>query len=269
MADITNFFWTDKVGGVDFVNADDANDIADTIKNIISALAENGALNQLNTSDKTNIVNAINSIVDVGGNIKPSKMGAVSTNKISDGAVTLAKLGQNVISKFNSIENLNAQQTQLIQQLQTAVDSLNTQIEQALNAKIGDLAQLKTTDKSNIVNAINYTFDYVNEVYNELDDTKVDNSRISDSYDPTENDLIPNMAALFKLQTGFLDTVAELYNSIGYLSDLTTQTKSNLVGAVNEVNQNKVDKTSLSHETWTFEFEDGTTEDKEVVLWSE
>lgn len=93
--------------------------------------------------------------------------------------------------------------------------------DEATANKVGDLSQLSTTSKASLVSAIN-------ELVSEdiaLDD-KIDNAvnRIDDNVSGLSDDL-----QSFKTQTN---------NSIGTLSNLDTETKTNLVSAINEVLNN-------------------------------
>ena len=99
---------------------------------INSVLSMIGDLNNLATTDKSSVVNAINEIVNV-----------ISTN----------------IGDLNNL--LTIDKTSIVNAINELVGNIST----IVNA-IGDLTTLKTTDKSSIVAAINEVFDRTNYVYN-------------------------------------------------------------------------------------------------------
>ena len=91
-----------------------------------------GDLADLNTNDKTTVVAAINEV-----NLKQATGGAPDANDINKG---VTKLSDAIDSDLNATDGVTAATPLAVKNV---------------NSKIGDLANLNTTDKSNIVNALN------------------------------------------------------------------------------------------------------------------
>lgn len=91
-----------------------------------------GDLADLNTTDKTTVVAAINEV-----NLKQATGGAPDANDINKG---VTKLSDAIDSDLNATDGVTAATPLAVKNV---------------NSKIGDLANLNTTDKSNIVNALN------------------------------------------------------------------------------------------------------------------
>lgn len=123
----------------------------------------------------------------------------------------------------------------------------------ALDTKVGDLANLTTTDKSSIVNAINDVVSALTTVVNNIGDlaslTTVDQSSIVNAI----NELVTSIASVVALigdlanltttdKSSIVNAINELVSSlsalsgvVGDLSDLTTTDQSSIVNAINEL----------------------------------
>lgn len=89
----------------------------------------------------------------------------------------------------------------------------------ALEDQIGDLDDLTTTDKTNIVNAINELKNAINSI----------NTNIGNLTDLETAD-----------QTSIVNAVNEVVNNIGSLTDLDTTDKTSIVNAINEIKDSAV-----------------------------
>ena len=129
------------------------------------------------------------------------------------------------------------------------VEEVKDEIYTAFNGMIGDLADLTTTDKSNLVSAINEAITNItNEVaaraeadtvlQKNIDDEAtaraeadtVLQKNIDDEYTALQKNIDDEATA-----RGNADT--EIMQTMGALKDLETEAKSNIVAAINEVNQ--------------------------------
>ena len=101
----------------------------------------------------------------------------------------------------------------------------------AINATIGDLDDLTTSDKSSVVNAIN------DEVQARQDADDAINTTIGDLDDLTTSDKSSVVSAINENVQGIANEVQAREDADGDLNDLNTTDKSNLVNAINEVLQ--------------------------------
>lgn len=102
-----------------------------------------GLLSDLDTNDKTNIVNAINEVLS-----SLTSANADINNKIG------------LLSALNTIDK-----TSLVNAINEVLSSL-TSASVDINSKIGVLSELTTDDKTNLVNAINSNMSFTASVYN-------------------------------------------------------------------------------------------------------
>ena len=128
-----------------------------------------------------------------------------------------------------------------------------------VTSEIGEMNQLKTTDKNTMVGAINEIFDRSDEsVIGDLDDLNTTNKNtlvgaINETYaagNNAQDDIdaletaVGDLADLYTTdKSSIVNAINEVAGShsdsrIGNLSDLTTTEKSTVVGAINEVNTN-------------------------------
>ena len=169
-----------------------------------------GHLGDLSTTDKSNLVAAINEVL----------------NTLVTTAGDLADL--NTTDKSNLV---------------AAINEVNTSGGGA-KAMIGDLSDLNTTDKSTVVAAINEVLnDLVTDAGDLADLNTTDKSNLVAAINEVLNTLVTNAGDLATLsttdKTSLVNAINEVHttllNTTGDLADLDTTDKSNLVAAINEV----------------------------------
>lgn len=130
-----------------------------------------GDLNTLTTSDTTNLVNAINSLVtDFGTAITniTNTIGDLSNLTTSDTSSIVNAINSLLSDLSTVIGDLNDLTTSDKTSIVNSINSLVTDLGGAVNTinnTIGDLSDLDTTDKSNLVNAINEVFNAGDKIY--------------------------------------------------------------------------------------------------------
>jgi hypothetical protein len=135
-------------------------------------------------------------------------------------------------------------------------DTSNVSINMDYSTQIGILSNLKTTEKTNLVNAINEVDTNVGPVEN-LTTTNKTNATVA------INELHSEHGTLSSLKTEkkdtFVNAINEIHDDLGTVSSLTTTNKSNAVVAINELKgrldtadtnitnlqNNKADKTNV------------------------
>lgn len=169
-----------------------------------------GDISDLETTDKTDLVAAVNEVKsEADTNITHiGNVENLSTTSKSD-----------LVSAINEVDSHADANATAIDNLETAVDAVDDKA--ATNADaIGTLSNLTTDAKGNLVAAIN-------EV-----DAHADANAQAISNLETEVDAVDDKA----------DTNAD---AIGTLSNLTTEAKTNLVAAVNEVDASLIERTQI------------------------
>lgn len=135
--------------------------------------------------------------------------------ELEDGSVNIAKLADDVKLKLSLIDGLKTNQDNI----QHEIEGINNVIEEKVGENIGDLTTLTTSDQSNLVNAIN-------EVKYNLDNI--------DLTPYATNEKVDN------INSTLTDNINNVNNTIGDASTLQTNTKDNIVSAINEVFQSGV-----------------------------
>ena len=132
---------TTIIGDLDDLSTTDKTSIVNAINEVVNSI---GDLDDLDTSIKTSIVNAINDVVGSMGDLDDLN----TTDKTS-----LVNAINEVINSIGDLDNLNT----------TDKNSLVNAINEVITS-MGDLSDLDTTDKDSIVNAINEIFNKVDDV---------------------------------------------------------------------------------------------------------
>ena len=146
------------IGLLSNLNTSDKTSIVNAINSVLSDLTSLintlsnvvGSLADLNTSDKTSIVNAINSVLSDISNV----IGSLADLNTSDKT-----------SIVNAINSVLSDISNVIGSLADLNTSDKTSIVNAINevvANVGDLSSLNTTDKSSLVAAVNEVIDMIN-----------------------------------------------------------------------------------------------------------
>ncbi|WP_202710585.1 hypothetical protein [Sporosalibacterium faouarense] len=128
-----------------FVTQDEFNSQANNVNSQIEDLnGDLGNISSLNTTDKSNAVNAINEVKSQGNNI----------------GTQITDLNNNVgdISSLNTTDKSNT--VNAINELKSQKDNLGSEVS-GLVSDIGSLSALATTDKTSLVNSINELFQNV------------------------------------------------------------------------------------------------------------
>lgn len=169
-----------------------------------------GDIAELQTEDKSNLVNAINEL----------------KNKEDSLTDDIAEVKEEADDNKDAIGNLSALETTAKDNLVNAINEVKAEADDNKD-NIGDMSVLETTDKSSLVAAIN-----------ELKD-------VNDNQDDRLDDIEDNIGTLASLTTDDKTNLVAAINevdantdantdAIGRLADLATTAKDNLVNAVNE-----------------------------------
>ena len=128
------------------------------LKNYISNLktyvdTNIGALTDLNTEDKTSVVNAINEVVNSVGDII-TLIGDLDDLTTTDKSSVVAAINE-IVSIVGDLDDLTTtDKSSVVAAINEAITSILN-----VNNKIGDLIYLHTSDKTSVVAAINEVFD--------------------------------------------------------------------------------------------------------------
>lgn len=155
------------IGDLADLQTSDTSSIVNAINSVLSDTAAIiGNLNDLNTTDKTAIVNAINEV-----------LGDLITLE-SNVTIAISAIESNV----GDLQNLTTtDKTSIVNAINEVDGNLST-----LSANVGDLQDLTTSDKSSIVNAINEVSSmaeriYINVLYPPQGLTPLDNTNTTDN----------------------------------------------------------------------------------------
>ena len=151
------------IGDLDDLNTTDKTNLVAAINEVLSTLTNVvGDLDDLNTTDKTNLVAAINEVLSTLTNVVGDLDDLTTTDKSN-----LVNAINEVVSTLNNIGNLNDLNT-------TDKSSIVAAINETVH-NTGDLNDLDATDKSSIVAAINETIDNIGDLstLNILDNSSI------------------------------------------------------------------------------------------------
>ena len=185
-----------------------ATTVDDFVHEYVTALANKiGELADLNTTDKTNLVSAINEVLSTIGTVAGDLTDLNTTDKSN-----LVSAINEVLSTIGTVAgNLTDLNTTDKSNLVSAINEVLSTI----TTVAGDLTDLNTTDKSNLVSAINEVLSTIGTVAGNLTDLNTTDKS--------------NLVSAINEVLSTIGTVA------GNLTDLDTTDKSNLVNAINEV----------------------------------
>ena len=135
------------------------------------------------------------------------------------------ELGNALYTMIGLLADLNtSDKTSIV----NAINSLLSDV----NATIGDLVDLNTSDKTSIVNAINSLLSDVSSAINDVD-SKVGDLAYLTTTDKTS--IVNAINELVNTLTLLGSDLGDLQNDVGDLNDLITSDKSSIVNAINEV----------------------------------
>jgi len=194
-------------------------------KDITNAIIDGlGDTTGLDTTDKTSAVVAINELL--------TKLGAISALNTTDKSNVVAAINE-VLTQLGAVGSL-------------AVDFVAEDAVAALNellVKIGDLTNLNTTIKTNLVSAVNEVntalTDGLQAVADDLGDKNNLTTTVKSTFVAAINELDGEIGDLTTLtttvKTAIVAAINELDGEVGVLSSLTTTNKTAIVAAINEV----------------------------------
>lgn len=130
------------------------------------------------------------------------------------------------------------------------INDLNTSVTD-INTNIGDLTTLTTTEKSNLVGAINENVTAISGHTTKIGDlstlTTTEKTNLVGAVNENVTSISGNTSKIGDLssltttnKTNIVSGVNEVNGKIGALSDLSTQTKTNIVASINELNTNTI-----------------------------
>ncbi len=213
------------------------------LKTYIDDLA--GDLTDLTTTDKSNLVNAINEVLSTLGSVAGNLADLTTTDKSN-----LVNAINEVLSTLGSVAGNLADLTTTDKS--NLVNAIN-EVLSTLGSVAGNLADLTTTDKSNLVNAINEVLSTLGSVTGNLGDlTTTDKDSLVDAINEVN-------------QTG-----GGAVALIGDLDDLKTTDKDSVVDAINEVVGDVAEQTEdiFNVKSLNLDFSQDITNDIETLLQS-
>ena len=143
---------------------DAINEVLQTLSTIV------GDLNDLNTTDKSSVVNAINEVLQTLSTV----VGDLSNLNTTDKSSVVNAINEVLQTLSTIVGDLNDLNTT---DKSSVVNAIN-EVLQTLSTVVGDLGDLNTTDKSSVVNAIN-------EVVQAVDDVTTSYATVSDMISDT------------------------------------------------------------------------------------
>ena len=188
-----------------------------------------GHLSDLNTTDKSSVIAAINEVNSTGG-------GSIALIGDLDDLLTTAK--DTIVNAINEVlGDVGDLATLDTTDKSSAVAAINEVV-----GDVGDLSTLTTTDQSSAVAAIN-------EVVGDVGDLATLDTTDKSSAVAAINEVVGDVGDLATLDTtdksSAVAAINEVVGDVGDLSTLTTTDQSSAVAAINEVND-KVDSLDLS-----------------------
>lgn len=142
------------LGDLTDLNTTDKTNLVNAINEVLSTIATvAGDLTDLNTTDKSNLVNAINEVLATIGTVAGDLTNLNTTDKTN-----LVAAVNEVVGIIGALSDLTTtDQTSIvnaINELVNAVSGISTTVGN-IASDVGDLTQLDTSDKTSLVNAIN------------------------------------------------------------------------------------------------------------------
>ena len=164
-----------------------------------------GDLNDLTTTDKSSIVNAINDVVS-----------ALTT----------------VVNNVGDLANLTTvDQSSIVNAINEIVSNVSTLagVVSALAGDVGDLTNLTTVDQSSLVNAINELVTDIGTLGGQL-------TALAGNVGDLANLTTVDRSSLVNAINELVTTAGNIDAKIGDLANLTTTDKTSIVNAINEIN---------------------------------
>jgi hypothetical protein len=182
--------------------------VDDFVHEYVTALANKiGELADLNTTDKTNLVSAINEVLSTIGTVAGDLTDLNTTDK--------SNLVNAINEVLSTIGTVSGDLTDLDTTDKTNLVSAINEVLSTIGTVAGDLTDLDTTNKDNLVNAINEVLSTIGTVSGKLTNLNTTN------------------------KSNLVNAINEVLSTIGTVSgnlaSLVTTNKSNLVSAINEV----------------------------------
>ena len=203
---ITRITVEDICGHIETLNTTDKSNLVAAVNEVLASLISTaGDLNNLTTTDKSNLVAAINEVIttfDAAVLAIQTDMGDLATLTTTD--------------KSSLVNAIN----EVLSDLASAVATIDS--------VTGDLANLNTTDKTSLVNAINEVLSDLASAVATIDGVTGD---LADLTTTDKTSLVNAINELVSSLTG-------LSGIVGDLADLTTTDKTSIVNAINEVVSN-------------------------------
>lgn len=220
-----------------------------------------GELENLDTVDKENVVAAINELNSKISNILGSESLETLLNTKVDketlGDLSLLATDEKtvLVTAINELFN-NIEEVKEVSNVSTLLPLLNSKAEKTTVGNLVDLVDFEdpTADVNNLVQAINYVYNRMNEALADLEGINLEGLALSedlgDKTTLTTTDKTNLVNAINEINAALktVESVTDVEqlslllsgkadkSSLGNLSELTTTQKNNLVAAINEVN---------------------------------
>ena len=204
---ITRITVEDIVGHIQTLNTTDKSNLVAAVNEVLATLISTaGDLNSLTTTDKSNLVAAINEVIttfDTAVLDIQTNMGDLATLATTD--------------KTSLVNAIN----EVLSDLASAISTID--------GVTGDLANLTTTDKTSLVNAINEVLSDLVSAVSTIDGVTGDLANL------TTTDKTSLVNAINEVLSDLTSAVSTIDGVTGDLANLTTTDKTNLVNAINEL----------------------------------
>ena len=204
---ITRITVEDICGHIETLNTTDKSNLVAAINEVLATLISTaGDLNSLTTTDKSNLVAAINEVIttfDAAVLDIQTDMGDLATLATTD--------------KLSLVNAIN----EVLSDLASAISTID--------GVTGDLANLTTTDKTSLVNAINEVLGDLTTAISTIDGVTGDLANL------TTTDKTSLVNAINEVVSDLASAISTIDGVTGDLANLTTTDKTSLVNAINEV----------------------------------
>ena len=229
---ITRITVEDICGHIETLNTTDKSNLVAAVNEVLASLISTaGDLNNLTTTDKSNLVAAINEVIttfDAAVLAIQTDMGDLATLATSD-KTSLVNAINEVLTTLASVAGdlatlTTTDKTSLVNAINEVVSDLAAAIS-TIDGVTGDLANLTTTDKTSLVNAINEVVSDLAAAISTIDGVTGDLANL------TTTDKTSLVNAINEVN----GAIAAAVLNMGDLANLTTTDKTSLVNAINEV----------------------------------
>lgn len=222
----------DICGHIETLNTTDKTNLVAAINEVLASLISTaGDLSQLSTVDQSNLVAAINEVITTFNGAVLSiqnDMGDLATLSTTDKSSLVNAINEvltTLASVAGDLADLDTtDKSNLVAAINEVLSDLGSAVS-TIDGLMGDLADLNTIDKTSIVNAINEVLSDLGNAVSTIDNVTGDLADL----------ITTDKTSLVNAINEVVSDLAGLVTTIGDLADLNTSDKSSVVNAINEV----------------------------------